>query len=178
MSIYPFIFAWLMKCPRYVVRPMTSRRSHFPRRGGLLCRGRASPQIALPRAKCTSRKVQNGSEKAPSQEAYLMLYSLGGFSLCKRREHILSIVYRRYRRVAFLECDVGQSEFTPGGMVALNVVSSPVFGTFTKKLLMHETKRTPQDPPLLTSAYRIELITSVRHHRNTYRLTISKLSRI
>ncbi|KAF8148814.1 hypothetical protein B0H34DRAFT_668226 [Crassisporium funariophilum] len=33
-----------------------------------------------------------------------------------------------YRRVAFLECDLGQSEFTPGGMVSLNVVSSPVFG--------------------------------------------------
>ena len=34
----------------------------------------------------------------------------------------------RYQRVAFLECDLGQSEFTPGGMVALNVVSSPLFG--------------------------------------------------
>jgi polynucleotide 5'-hydroxyl-kinase GRC3/NOL9 len=28
----------------------------------------------------------------------------------------------RYRRVAFLECDLGQSEFTPGGMVALNII--------------------------------------------------------
>ncbi|KIM42620.1 hypothetical protein M413DRAFT_10152 [Hebeloma cylindrosporum] len=33
-----------------------------------------------------------------------------------------------YQRVAFLECDIGQSEFTPGGMVSLNVVSSPIFG--------------------------------------------------
>ncbi|KAF9478424.1 hypothetical protein BDN70DRAFT_879948 [Pholiota conissans] len=33
-----------------------------------------------------------------------------------------------YRRVAYLECDVGQSEFTPGGMVALNVISNPLFG--------------------------------------------------
>lgn len=36
----------------------------------------------------------------------------------------------RYRKVAFLECDIGQSEFTPGGMVALSLVSSPVFGTY------------------------------------------------
>ena len=34
----------------------------------------------------------------------------------------------RYRRVAFLECDPGQSEFTPAGMVALNIVERPVFG--------------------------------------------------
>ncbi|CAE6485397.1 unnamed protein product [Rhizoctonia solani] len=34
----------------------------------------------------------------------------------------------RYHRVAFLECDLGQSEFTPGGMVSLNVLKSPIFG--------------------------------------------------
>ena len=34
----------------------------------------------------------------------------------------------RYRRVAYLECDLGQSEFTPGGMVSLNVLDQPIFG--------------------------------------------------
>lgn len=34
----------------------------------------------------------------------------------------------RYSRVAFLETDVGQSEFTPGGMVALTIVDRPIFG--------------------------------------------------
>ena len=34
----------------------------------------------------------------------------------------------RYKKVAWLECDLGQSEFTPGGMVALNIISSPIFG--------------------------------------------------
>ena len=34
----------------------------------------------------------------------------------------------RYRRVAFLECDLGQSEFTPGGLVALNIVENYAFG--------------------------------------------------
>ncbi|KAF8607773.1 hypothetical protein BDV93DRAFT_541952 [Ceratobasidium sp. AG-I] len=33
-----------------------------------------------------------------------------------------------YQRVAFIECDLGQSEFTPGGMVSLNVLTSPIFG--------------------------------------------------
>lgn len=40
---------------------------------------------------------------------------------------ILTLIHS-YQRVAFLECDVGQSEFTPGGMVALNVISKPLFG--------------------------------------------------
>ncbi|KAF8554649.1 hypothetical protein OG21DRAFT_1412116 [Imleria badia] len=34
----------------------------------------------------------------------------------------------RYRRVAFLECDLGQSEFTPGGLVALSLVENYAFG--------------------------------------------------
>ena len=42
---------------------------------------------------------------------------------------LLNKLLETYERVAFLECDLGQSEFTPGGMVALNVISRPVFGT-------------------------------------------------
>jgi polynucleotide 5'-hydroxyl-kinase GRC3/NOL9 len=45
----------------------------------------------------------------------------------------------RYRRVAFLECDLGQSEFTPGGMVALNIIERPVFGPpFTHPTIPHQ----------------------------------------
>lgn len=33
-----------------------------------------------------------------------------------------------FKRVAFLECDVGQTEFTPPGIIALNVLEHPVFG--------------------------------------------------
>ncbi|KAH9999536.1 hypothetical protein BJV77DRAFT_1179556 [Russula vinacea] len=45
----------------------------------------------------------------------------------------------RYRRVAFLECDLGQSEFTPGGMVALSIIERPVFGPpFTHPTLPHQ----------------------------------------
>ncbi|KAJ7043646.1 hypothetical protein C8F04DRAFT_943495 [Mycena alexandri] len=41
---------------------------------------------------------------------------------------LLNRLLCRYRKVAYLECDLGQSEFTPAGLVALNIVESPVFG--------------------------------------------------
>ncbi|KAH9853336.1 hypothetical protein C2E23DRAFT_119714 [Lenzites betulinus] len=41
---------------------------------------------------------------------------------------LLNKLLSRYRRVTYLECDLGQSEFTPGGMVSLNVVEQPIFG--------------------------------------------------
>lgn len=41
---------------------------------------------------------------------------------------LLNRLLAKFQRVAYLECDVGQSEFTPGGLVALNVVDNPVFG--------------------------------------------------
>ena len=45
----------------------------------------------------------------------------------------------RYRRVAFLECNLGQSEFTPGGIVALNIIERPVFGPpFTHPTIPHQ----------------------------------------
>ncbi|KAG0321530.1 hypothetical protein BGZ99_003882 [Dissophora globulifera] len=41
---------------------------------------------------------------------------------------LLNRMLSRYQRVAFIECDVGQSEFTPVGMVALHIVDSPALG--------------------------------------------------
>ncbi|KAG1775748.1 hypothetical protein EV702DRAFT_1233957, partial [Suillus placidus] len=41
---------------------------------------------------------------------------------------LLNRLLVRFQHVAYLECDVGQSEFTPGGLVALNVIDNPVFG--------------------------------------------------
>ncbi|KAF7775876.1 hypothetical protein Agabi119p4_4269 [Agaricus bisporus var. burnettii] len=41
---------------------------------------------------------------------------------------LLNTLLSHYSRVAYLECDIGQSEFTPPGIVALNVVSNPLFG--------------------------------------------------
>ncbi|KAG8931236.1 Polynucleotide 5'-hydroxyl-kinase grc3, partial [Tulasnella sp. 418] len=41
---------------------------------------------------------------------------------------LLNRLLSKYRHVAFLECDVGQSEFTPGGMVSLHVIAHPLLG--------------------------------------------------
>ncbi|TFY80906.1 hypothetical protein EWM64_g3107, partial [Hericium alpestre] len=41
---------------------------------------------------------------------------------------LVNSLLTRYKRVMFLECDLGQSEFTPGGMVALTLLSQPLFG--------------------------------------------------
>ncbi|KAF9167864.1 Polynucleotide 5'-hydroxyl-kinase grc3 [Actinomortierella ambigua] len=41
---------------------------------------------------------------------------------------LLNRMLNRYRRVAFLECDIGQSEFSPVGMVALHVLERPALG--------------------------------------------------
>ncbi|KAG8834250.1 Polynucleotide 5'-hydroxyl-kinase grc3, partial [Serendipita sp. 405] len=35
---------------------------------------------------------------------------------------------QKYRRVAYIDCDIGQTEFTPPGMVSLHVLTEPVFG--------------------------------------------------
>ncbi|KAG8806919.1 Polynucleotide 5'-hydroxyl-kinase grc3 [Serendipita sp. 399] len=35
---------------------------------------------------------------------------------------------QKYRRVAYLDCDIGQPEFTPPGMVSLHVLTEPIFG--------------------------------------------------
>ncbi|CCA67460.1 hypothetical protein PIIN_01290 [Serendipita indica DSM 11827] len=34
----------------------------------------------------------------------------------------------RFKQVAYLDCDVGQTEFTPEGMVSLHLLTQPVFG--------------------------------------------------
>ncbi|KAF8623172.1 hypothetical protein AX17_007528 [Amanita inopinata Kibby_2008] len=63
--------------------------------------------------------------------------STGGVYLVKGRKKsgkstfartLLNHLLTRYERVAYLECDPGQSEFTPGGMVALNVIHDYCFG--------------------------------------------------
>ncbi|KAK9702928.1 Polynucleotide 5'-hydroxyl-kinase grc3 [Basidiobolus ranarum] len=57
-----------------------------------------------------------------------------------------------YREIAYLECDIGQSEFTPNGLVSLNLVSNPVFGPpFTHLQVPYRShfigNTTPRDDP-------------------------------
>jgi len=41
---------------------------------------------------------------------------------------LLNKLLMHHKRVAFLDCDPGQSEFTPAGFVSLHVVAQPIFG--------------------------------------------------
>ncbi|KAF9989687.1 Polynucleotide 5'-hydroxyl-kinase grc3 [Mortierella antarctica] len=65
---------------------------------------------------------------------------------------VLNRMLNRYRKVAFLECDIGQSEFTPVGMVALHVVQTPALGApFTHPRQPYRAffvgNSTPRDDP-------------------------------
>ncbi|KAG6861825.1 hypothetical protein C0995_011707 [Termitomyces sp. Mi166 len=67
---------------------------------------------------------------------------------------LVNTLLSQYQKVAYLECDLGQSEFTPGGMVALNVLSTPLFGPpFTHPTLPHSAhyigSTTPRSSPSL-----------------------------
>jgi polynucleotide 5'-hydroxyl-kinase GRC3/NOL9 len=41
----------------------------------------------------------------------------------------LNNLLNRYEKVAWLECDLGQGEFSPGGVVGLWIVDAPILGT-------------------------------------------------
>lgn len=49
--------------------------------------------------------------------------------------YALNSLLSTYQNVAFLECDPGQSEFTPPGMVSLNIVSKPCIGKAIQRLI-------------------------------------------
>jgi len=40
----------------------------------------------------------------------------------------LNNLLNRYEKVAWLECDLGQGEFSPGGVVGLWIIDSPILG--------------------------------------------------
>ncbi|KAF9970099.1 Polynucleotide 5'-hydroxyl-kinase grc3, partial [Actinomortierella ambigua] len=65
---------------------------------------------------------------------------------------LLNRMLNRYRRVAFLECDIGQSEFSPVGMVALHILERPALGPpFTHfrppRRAFYVGHSTPRDDP-------------------------------
>ena len=72
--------------------------------------------------------------------------------------------------MAFLECDVGQSEFTPGGMVALNIVEYPIFGPpFTHPTLPHQAHYVGADNPRSSPSHYLRVIQALVE---TYRLDL------
>jgi polynucleotide 5'-hydroxyl-kinase GRC3/NOL9 len=45
----------------------------------------------------------------------------------------LNRLLTRYESVAYLDCDLGQSEFGPGGTVGLYIVDKPLLGSYESK---------------------------------------------
>ncbi|KAI5982244.1 hypothetical protein EDC04DRAFT_2844579, partial [Pisolithus marmoratus] len=83
---------------------------------------------------------------------------------------LLNRLLNRYRRVAFLECDVGQSEFTPSGMVALSIIENRVFGPpFTHPSLPYRAQYIGSATPRANPSYYLSAIQSLLE---TYRLEI------
>ncbi|ORZ07051.1 hypothetical protein BCR41DRAFT_389064, partial [Lobosporangium transversale] len=76
---------------------------------------------------------------------------------------LLNRMLNRYKKVAFIECDIGQSEFTPVGMVALHIIETPALGApFTHPRQPYRAffvgNSTPRDDPEYYMACIKELI--------------------
>lgn len=83
---------------------------------------------------------------------------------------LLNRLLARFQRVAYLECDVGQSEFTPGGLVALNVIHNPVFGPpFTHPSLPYRAHYVGATSPRCSPAHYLAAIQALLE---TYKLDV------
>ncbi|KAG1822276.1 hypothetical protein EV424DRAFT_1398775 [Suillus variegatus] len=83
---------------------------------------------------------------------------------------LLNRLLTRFQRVAYLECDVGQSEFTPGGLVALNIIDTPVFGPpFTHPSLPYRAHYVGATSPRCSPAH---YLTAVQTLLETYKFEI------
>ncbi|KAL4063260.1 Pre-mRNA cleavage complex II protein Clp1-domain-containing protein [Scleroderma yunnanense] len=83
---------------------------------------------------------------------------------------LVNRLLNRYRRVAFLECDIGQSEFTPVGMVGLNIVENYIFGPpFTHPTLPYRAHFVGSTTPRTSPSYYLSAVQSLLE---TYRLEV------
>ncbi|KAJ7115967.1 hypothetical protein C8R44DRAFT_628191 [Mycena epipterygia] len=83
---------------------------------------------------------------------------------------LLNRLLCRYRKVAFLECDLGQSEFTPGGLVALNMIENPIFGPpFTHPTIPNFAHYIGATTPRSSPSY---YIASIQSLVETYQLDV------
>ncbi|EGO04216.1 hypothetical protein SERLA73DRAFT_118483 [Serpula lacrymans var. lacrymans S7.3] len=83
---------------------------------------------------------------------------------------LLNRLLSTFQKVAFLECDLGQSEFTPGGMVALNIIEQPVFGPpFTHPTLPHLAHYIGSTSPRSSPSH---YLSAIRSLLDAYRLDV------
>ncbi|KAI0329903.1 hypothetical protein GY45DRAFT_1251771 [Cubamyces sp. BRFM 1775] len=88
------------------------------------------PPLVIPPTwtKATSAVLPSSNEDVATQRRVCLIKGPKNAGKSTFAKFLMNTLLSRYRRVAYLECDIGQSEFTPGGMVSLNVVEKPVFG--------------------------------------------------
>ncbi|KAL5530791.1 GRC3 [Sanghuangporus sanghuang] len=83
---------------------------------------------------------------------------------------LLNRLICQYRRVAYLECDIGQTEFTPPGLVSLHVIDRPMFGPpFTHHLLPYASHFIGASSPKDNPAY---YLTSISALLQTYKMEL------
>ncbi|KAL5508618.1 GRC3 [Sanghuangporus vaninii] len=83
---------------------------------------------------------------------------------------LLNRLICHYRRVAYLECDIGQTEFTPPGLVSLHVIDRPMFGpSFTHHLLPYASHFIGASSPKDSPAY---YLTSISALLQTYKMEL------
>ncbi|PPQ68567.1 hypothetical protein CVT24_005579 [Panaeolus cyanescens] len=99
---------------------------------------------------------------APSTSTHTGVYLIKGPKNTGKStfsRNIVNHLLTQYRQVAYLECDIGQSEFTPGGMVALNIVSSPIFGPpFTHPTVPFSSHYVGHTTPRSSPSYYLDCI--------------------
>ncbi|KAJ3090066.1 Polynucleotide 5'-hydroxyl-kinase grc3 [Quaeritorhiza haematococci] len=88
---------------------------------------------------------------------------------------VTNSLLNRYRKVAFLECDMGQCEFTPPGMVSLHIVSNPILGPPFTHLLLGISDFSPNQNSSYTVRSHYLGATSPRQDPNTYLRSIRDL---
>ncbi|KZT09937.1 uncharacterized protein LAESUDRAFT_673600 [Laetiporus sulphureus 93-53] len=85
---------------------------------------------------------------------------------------LMNRLLTKFRRIAFLECDIGQSEFTPGGMVALSILDRPVFGPpFSHPSIPHAAHYVGANSPRSSPSHYVE---SVQALIQTYNFDIQQ----
>nr|VWP00571.1 Uncharacterized protein [Ganoderma boninense] len=87
---------------------------------------------------------------------------------------VLNRLLSKFQRVAYLECDIGQSEFTPGGMVSLNVVEQPIFGpSFSHPSIPYAAHFVGATSPKTTPSHYVD---SIQALMQLYELEIQNLA--
>ncbi|KAJ3040623.1 Polynucleotide 5'-hydroxyl-kinase nol9 [Rhizophlyctis rosea] len=115
-----------------------------------------------------SEICQNAMDRSSYNEPQIICI-VGGKNLGKSTfsRVLTNGLLNKYPEVAFLECDIGQSEFTPSGFTSLHVLKHPILGPpFTHTLTPHKSfylgATSPKNDPDFYIACLLELVDTWR----------------